>query len=128
MIYTIENDRVICAGTWPKTKAKALDESIKKWKAIVLYLGFSDGKELFGLGVNEDQCALCQIYCKHEDAHIDEDLGWNSPDDCKNCPVFKKTGKQYCEDTPYDKYMSSDYNKQALKQAILEVKFLESLK
>lgn len=55
----------------------ALKGSIKKWQDIV------DG---IGVDKSASNCPLCLLF-------ID--------DDCNGCPVMRRTGATYCEETPY---------------------------
>lgn len=59
---------------------RALKGSIKKWKRIV----DKAGQDLGG-----DNCPLCEISNAY----------------CDNCPVYKKTGKYDCGETPYIKWI-----------------------
>ena len=63
----------------------ALQGSIAKWSAIVNGTGTNRGP------VN---CPLCQVFL-HEDM---------KKPPCVGCPVRHSTGKQYCVDTPYERY------------------------
>ena len=60
-----------------KRTLKALKESIKKWEKIVAGKGGDRG------GGN---CALCELFAE---------------EGCIDCPVYIKTGKCDCSDTPY---------------------------
>ena len=59
----------------------ALQGSIAKWEAIATGDGADDGC---------DNCPLCQMF-------------WvgNHDGGCEGCPVFEKTGKHLCIDSPY---------------------------
>ena len=86
----------------------ALMGSIKKWEKIVDGTGTNRGRS---------NCPLCQMF--------------NNP--CQGCPVMKRTGKKYCDGTPYEKYeryywAKDKTDKKKLKRfALLELKFLKSL-
>lgn len=97
----------------------ALVKSIKKWEKIVAGRGKDHGVW---------NCALCQVYYN---------------DGCRGCPVFEKTERTCCENTPYDDWndhqmgVHCNYNMEVgcevecdicLKLAIEELKFLESLR
>lgn len=57
----------------------ALRGSIRKWEKIAAGTGRDKG---------HDNCALCIEFC--------------TLSGCKGCPVFDKTGKHYCYETPYE--------------------------
>lgn len=94
----------------------ALKASIEHWKRVVT----SPETE----PINSKSCALCQIFLvpsRHKEVT-----------DCIGCPVFEKTGKQYCRGTPYqDVYEASkrgDDNEKAYNEAAKEeLEFLQSL-
>lgn len=65
--------------------ARALEESIQKWDAIV----YHDGTD-----VACGNCALCQL--DKSRVLADEELG-----DCISCVVYKATGYEQCGQTPY---------------------------
>ena len=58
-----------------------LDESIAHWERL---LDCKTPDELEAEGYGEKACALCQAH-----------------KDCKECPVYKDTGRTICDDTPY---------------------------
>lgn len=60
---------------------RALKGSIRKWQAIV------DGH---GIDQGGDNCPLCHLFLENADK-----------DYCEGCPVFEKTGKEFCYGTPY---------------------------
>jgi hypothetical protein len=64
-----------------KKVLNALKGSIKKWEKIVAGKGVDEGSS---------NCPLCRLYGDWE---------------CKGCPVFEKTNKKDCENTPYYKWM-----------------------
>lgn len=69
-----------------KRAEKALRGSIKKWEGI-RYRGERD------MGI--ENCPLCQLYCKPEEKF------------CKPiCPVKRKTGRDLCRGTPYDRWLN----------------------
>lgn len=61
-----------------KVTLRALRASIAKWDKIAEGKGGSRG---------EKNCALCKLY-------------WR--DDCERCPVMLRTGKEFCQGTPYE--------------------------
>jgi hypothetical protein len=67
---------------------KALEGSIAKWERIVAGTGYNMGAA---------NCPLCQIF----NHHCDDD-GSHYCDD--RCPVKIKTGRNFCEGSPYDEY------------------------
>jgi len=91
---------------------KALQGAIKKWQRIVAGTGEDRGV------VN---CPLCQMFVV---PHVD--LNGHPIDDlvCVGCPVMKKTGKRYCEGSPYPEYRLVDKN---TENAQKELDFLRSL-
>ena len=87
-----------------------LEVSIAKWEDI------AKGKDLDEFG--GDNCSLCYVNQR--------------ADGCKGCPVFEKTGKVECDDTPFREYEDAWYhkaNKRTLRAiAKREVEFLKSLR
>lgn len=111
MVTTEELRELIRNGADP------LELSIKKWEKIVA------GEEVDRGAIN---CALCVA---HNDYY-----GKANFKECGDCPVFKKTGKTACDDTPYEEWSSngfirvnSDNSKKARSLARKELKFLKSL-
>lgn len=82
-----------------------LELSIEKWEDVV------------DKGLDADQgwenCALCEKYFPS---------GCSDP--CKGCPIFEKTGKHFCDGTPYEKYQITA-DEDIAKE---EVEFLKSLR
>lgn len=92
----------------------ALNESIKHWENMALN-GCRKQKPV------EKQCALCLLFL---------DSSYAPQEHCIRCPVCQKTGRRYCENTPYrkayDLYRNND--EQLFKLAAQEeVDFLKSL-
>ncbi len=79
---------------------EALQGSIRKWEAIV------DGS---GIDQGEINCPLCRVF--------------NTATGCDGCPVFEKTAKHFCADSPYDRYCDHPTKRNA--QA--ELNFLRKL-
>lgn len=94
---------------------KALQGSIRKWKAIVAGNGVDKGIK---------NCPLCKLF--YQDA-------------CHGCPVRRKSGRANCINTPYENWCWSDrkgswsregsriggpYSRRCAKD---EVEFLQSL-
>lgn len=119
MKYTFSNGEIEVEGEWPKTKKGALNESIKKWKQLVVYMEEDKNDKPYA-AINS--CALCQIY--YDRSTIG---GWMNSE-CKGCPVAESTGEGECGRTPYIAYINADNHGQALRAARREVRFLESLK
>jgi hypothetical protein len=124
MQYGVEGDEVMAiGGNWPKTKLAALRESIRKWEYLHRWIRNhpdSDPPKSYA-----ESCALCHLYYNEDGGEM-----------CADCPVFKKTGKGHCQDTPFVEYVRStpsyfsDYDgdrKEALVAARKEIKFLKSL-
>jgi len=97
-----------------KKTLNALKGSIRKWEKIVSGTGVDNGK---------DNCPLCELSLV-----------------CEDCPVFKKTGLEGCEGTPYDAWVNHQrkvHNKHRWRiledglpedgLKVLELKFLKSL-
>lgn len=91
----------------------ALHGSIAKWEAIVAGTGIDLG------AIN---CPLCRLFLNR--LHIPH-LG------CSGCPVMERTGKSYCEDTPYEEYVAGSEEaidpEHRLPAARAELAFLRSL-
>jgi hypothetical protein len=96
------------------TKENALEISIASWKWA--YEWMQENCEI--VSRYDSECALCQIHRWRED--IDKM--------CNGCPIYYKTGRAGCKDTPYVKY-SKTYNKhEALDACRDEIAFLEGLR
>lgn len=67
-----------------KTRA-ALMKSIAHWERMLI--SFKTDKPTC------EQCELCRLF--------NPPLWVPRPNDCFGCPVYAKTGKQYCNETPY---------------------------
>jgi hypothetical protein len=66
----------------PTTLAQAWRKSITKW--ILLSMGYIAESQI-------DSCGLCNLFLD-SDSH------------CLKCPVYRVTGQDGCEDTPYRLY------------------------
>lgn len=66
-----------------KKAAKALDKSIRHWMEII---AASHTTPLGEIGMGVEECPLCEKF-------------WDA--DCVDCPIMQKTGKPYCNKTPY---------------------------
>lgn len=84
---------------------KALDKSIEHWFRV------RDNNER----ACADECTLCVLYYDSR---------------CRSCPVFKRTRKAYCNNTPYYKYdeaLEEDGDEDERKRlAQAEIEFLQS--
>jgi len=98
---------------------RALKWSIIKWIVICQRKAVDRGTE---------NCALCQKFLRFEEEESDND--------CKGCPVREKTGRQYCENSPYVDWLraggmdvnnSENYTDEHIKYAQIELAFLQSL-
>lgn len=96
-----------------KRTLKALQDSIAHWQRLAT--GTTEDEEQ----PYAEDCALCGLFLE-----LDER--------CKGCPVRNKTGKQFCESSPY-RYAEIAYtfhginSPQFKKAARAELKFLRSL-
>lgn len=97
---------LIYKGDVPETKKDALDVSISKWEHIIKR--FHDMGSFLDEGAMST-CGLCMLY-------ID--------DNCKDCPVAKKSMAQFCENSPYIDWCESH----SLIDAEAELEFLLELK
>ena len=116
MRYSIDSleYKVVAEGQWPKSKYKALQESIFKYKWLINWLKLHP--QLSVPYLDTDSCALCYRYYKDGD--------------CLGCLVSFATGQTDCHHTPFDEYKKAqkEQNKaRAIESAEAELKFLESL-
>lgn len=65
--------------------AEALEASIRHWQENV------NAQRAPEASTSPEDCALCRMFFRN-----------GMRDACRGCPVFKKTGKSHCDDTPYD--------------------------
>lgn len=72
----------------PEQTAEALEESIKHWTRLAY--GFKSSME----DVSAEYCSLCHAFVRHEN----NPLRFTS---CEGCPIAAKTGRPYCDDSPY---------------------------
>ena len=99
-----------------KQVAEALEGAIKKWQKIVDYLAkkIVDWTIVKELEQGCGNCPLCQMFKL-----------------CGGCPVFKKTEKMACMETPYIDFANAKSLRNlkiARESAKAEVKFLKSLR
>lgn len=83
-----------------KNRKQAMEKSIEKWNLIVG--GWLPTDDVL-------TCGLCDLYYEFSG--------------CPKCPVFKKTGQEYCDNTPYIDW----YRSGAIADAKQELRFLKSL-
>jgi hypothetical protein len=109
------------AKTMNAETREALEGSIKKWRNIVAGTGVDEGT---------DNCPLCELFY---------DPVSYAEQECLGCPVFEKTGHQYCYKTPYENFdlasthcindiSNKDRREELTKQAQAELDFLISLR
>jgi hypothetical protein len=96
------------ASMSPET-LEALKGSIEKWEKIVAGTGADYGP---------NNCPLCKMFRKSRGEW------WDMT--CDGCPVKAHTGKDGCEDTPYDSFEGS-YKDDEEAAARAELEFLRSL-
>lgn len=65
--------------------AEALESSILHWQDNVA------AERPLDASTSAEDCALCRMFFRN-----------GMRDACRGCPVFLKTGKSHCDDTPYD--------------------------
>lgn len=71
----------------PKTEKEALATSVEKWRTICGYYESGSEKVVYDGGART--CTLCWLYLLES---------------CIGCPVYNKTNKRYCKQTPYIHY------------------------
>jgi len=95
-----------------------LELSIEKWQDIV------DGK---GRNFGDKNCALCEVDFIAEETNDEDYLH-----QCQTCIIFKKTGQEGCNETPYTNYSNAkkaNENPKILKElAKEELEFLKLLR
>ena len=99
-----------------KLTLEALKDSIEKWRQI-------ERGEMADMGITN--CMLCQQYYSAPKGY------------CDGCPVSGKTGKRYCEGSPYEQWCYIQAQRkfdievadtpELVRIARAERKFLESL-
>ena len=113
------------SSTKPKTEKDALLLSIEKWQFISNYYESGEIELLSDGGILT--CGCCMLF-----------FNPNGRRNCENCPIYNKTGKQFCWSTPYDSYAEivdnydceekRDFDvEEILKHAKAELKFLQDL-
>lgn len=76
----------------------ALKGSIRKWECI-------RDQKVNDWGVNN--CPLCQLFNNNNDDKCEQI-------DCVGCPVYEKTKKEDCGDTPYKKFTQWLYKSEGI--------------
>jgi len=106
--------RLVYTGSDPKDDKEAVLMSIAKWRVLLTHANrnYSDGGPL--------TCGLCIKYFLPStliDNHCQ----------CLDCPVYKKTGRTTCKDTPYHKINGATNKKEYTRAIREEIFFLKSL-
>lgn len=73
------------------TREGLLSVSIAKWRSLADFMK-ETGHRIADNGASS--CALCQVYMHRFNSN-------HKAGDCRGCPIAEKTGKQYCELSPY---------------------------
>ena len=115
-VWADSNGEVNTNRQWPKTEVAAIKASVAKWEAIAEHLKENPDEEVYNF--EGGTCSLCTLFYKVPD---DPDEIDEVP--CLKCPVYKKTGKHECHDTPFWDF----FDNQSIDSANAEVKFLKSL-
>jgi hypothetical protein len=101
---------------------QALLDSIKHWEEIIKQVidNISNNRS-YGLNVffGGEHCPLCLKYNNNNHSGI--------LNKCHDCPIFEKTRKKFCADTPYENLKNTYTGKDFLIVAIDELQFLKSL-
>jgi hypothetical protein len=98
---------------------QALLDSIKHWEEIIKQVIdniLNNRSYRFHVFIGGGHCPLCLKY-NHNDIL----------NKCHGCPIFEKTGKKFCVDTPYENFKTTFTDKNFLIVAIDELRFLKSL-
>lgn len=109
----------------PETEKDALLLSIEKWQFISNYYESGETELLSDGGIST--CGCCILF-----------FNPNGRVQCKDCPIYNKTGRKFCWNTPYDDYAEivDNYDdeekrefdvEEVLKHAKAELKFLQDL-
>lgn len=103
---------------------RAIELSIEKWEVIAEWHKKNPGSNKQVNHIGALNCCLCRKYNTGIFYCLKQDIS------CLKCPVYIKTGRQYCEDTPYEIYTADGLwpnEKSYLVLAQDEVNFLKSL-
>lgn len=106
--------------TIPTTKAthSALLGSIKKWTNIVQE--FENGEQINEGGI--DDCPLCQLFHPYGNRRALE-----LKTGCKNCPIKRDTGKDFCANTPYEDWSEDQPESETQENAEAMLSYLGDL-
>ena len=90
---------------------KALKESIAHWRRL------ATGTQTTSEDIGSENCALCMEFLEN---------------DCRDCPIRRKTGRRYCSRSPYDSVEKTRmkyglYSKEFRYRARQMLAFLERL-
>jgi len=103
--------RIVCDLS-DVTEENALNLAIEKWE-FILAQHKNGVPEISGVG--SYSCALCRLY----------NYG---PFYCDGCPIACKTGRIFCDNTPYSNYLKAETLEGRIKYAEEEIVFLKGLK
>ena len=111
-----------------KLTLEALKDSIEKWRQI-------ERGEMADMGITN--CMLCQQYYSAPNCMLCQQYYSAPKGYCDGCPVSGKTGKRYCEGSPYEQWCYIQAQRkfdievadtpELVRIARAERKFLESL-
>jgi len=109
-----ETKRLIYTGPEPKDDREAILMSIAKWRVLLTHANrdYIDG--------GPTTCGLCIKY------FLPSTL-INDHYQCIECPVYRKTGKTSCKNTPYHKICGATSKKEYTRAIREEIFFLKSL-
>lgn len=109
MRFEIVNREMKMLKPFPKSMSlrSRIMAAVGKWETIAAYHRAAGEMELQRIG--SSTCALC---VKFYEAH-----------DCQGCPVYIRSKRRCCDNTPIRVY----YNKRTYSNAMKAVKFLRSL-
>ena len=71
----------------------ALKQSIKKWEKTAK---LTSAKKIAETVLDNRSCPLCEMFNQYG-------LNYGNRLRCDGCPVYEKTGEQFCDDTPFVK-------------------------
>lgn len=103
--FKVVDNRLFYSGSWPKNDEEALAISIRKWEIL------SENPDIEPR--HTTTCGFCMLY-------------WCSG--CRECPVYKHTGKIECEDTPYVYFDDAITFEEKREYALDELEFLKGLR
>jgi hypothetical protein len=88
--FEIRGEELIYTGRHPETVEDAHKISIRKWETIVAYL--EEGQSDYIQDNGPYTCGFCMLF-------------WFGDDECRECPVYERTGRLVCSGTPYDAWL-----------------------